>query len=150
LSINSNHRRLVNINENGNLGEATRMILTRVVVPKDLGKGCPGTGQTIWGQTIRHVYLAAVVTAIFVALPQGPVSAAQDTSELIELSLEQLMNVQVTSVARKPQRVSESAAAVHVISSEDIRRSGATSIPELLRNVRGLNVARIDSSKWAI
>jgi iron complex outermembrane recepter protein len=121
------------------------MLSARMVKPKELRKIHPGTGQTI-----RHVYLAAVVSAIFVALPQGPVSAAQSTSELIKLSLEQLMNVEVTSVARKPQRVSESAAAVHVISSEDIRRSGATSIPELLRNVPGLNVARIDSSKWAI
>lgn len=60
------------------------------------------------------------------------------------------MNVNVTSVSKKSQKVSESAAAVHVITSEDIRRSGATSIPELLRNVPGLNVARIDSSKWAI
>jgi iron complex outermembrane receptor protein len=68
----------------------------------------------------------------------------------MELSLEQLMNVKVTSVSKKPQRVSESAAAVHVLTSEDIRRSGATSIPELLRNVPGLHVARIDSSKWAI
>ncbi len=102
------------------------------------------------GSAIRHRCLAAVLSAILAASPFEPVGAAPGEADLIELTLEQLMNVQVTSVAKKPQRVSESAAAVHVITSEDIRRSGATSIPELLRNVPGLSVARIDSSKWAI
>jgi len=60
------------------------------------------------------------------------------------------MNVNIASVSKKSRKVSESAAAVHVITSEDIRRFGATSTPELLRNVPGLNVARIDSNKWAI
>lgn len=90
--------------------------------------------------------LAVVILGI---LPKTAI-ASQGKSDLTDLSLEQLMDVKVTSVSKKPQRVSESAAAVHVITSADIRRSGATSIPELLRNVPGLNVARIDSSKWAI
>lgn len=76
-----------------------------------------------------------------------PLHAAED---LTRLSLEELMNIKITSVAKKPQRLSDSAAAVHVITKDDIRRSTATSIPELLRNVPGLNVARIDSNKWAI
>lgn len=98
----------------------------------------------------RSVYLTAALSGIVFASWLEPSRAAQSQHDLTELSLEQLMNVKVTSVSKKPQRVSESAAAVHVITSEDIRRSGATSIPELLRNVPGLNVARIDSSKWAI
>jgi iron complex outermembrane receptor protein len=56
----------------------------------------------------------------------------------------------VTTVARQPSTVGRSAAAVFVIDQEKIRRSGARSVPELLRLVPGLHVARIDSSKWSI
>ena len=66
------------------------------------------------------------------------------------LSLEQLMAVEITSLAKKPQKFSQAAAAVFVITQEDIRRSGATSIPEVLRMVPGIQVARIDSNKWAV
>lgn len=71
-------------------------------------------------------------------------------SDLMSLSLEELTSLEVTSIGRKPQKVSEMAAAVFVITQEDIRRSGVTSIPEALRMVPGLSVARIDGSKWAI
>src|SRR5437588_9882951 len=60
------------------------------------------------------------------------------------------MNVEVTSVAKRPQRVADAAAAVFVTTQEDIRRSGAASIPEALQMVPGLGVARIDENKWAI
>ncbi|MEW5979529.1 MAG: TonB-dependent receptor [Acidobacteriota bacterium] len=70
--------------------------------------------------------------------------------ELMDFSLEDLMSIEVTSASRKEQKLSEAAAAVYVISQEDIRHSGLSSIPELLRLVPGLQVARIDSNKWAI
>jgi iron complex outermembrane receptor protein len=60
------------------------------------------------------------------------------------------MNIEVTSVSKKEQKTSEAAAAVFVISREDIRRSGALNIPDLLRMVPGLDVAQIDASVWAI
>jgi iron complex outermembrane receptor protein len=60
------------------------------------------------------------------------------------------MNLEVTSAAKKPENFFRTPAAVFVITAEDIRRSGATSIPELLRMVPGLNVAHIDANKWAI
>ncbi|HEX8949495.1 MAG TPA: TonB-dependent receptor [Dissulfurispiraceae bacterium] len=69
---------------------------------------------------------------------------------LRELGLEQLMNIEVTTVTRRESTVGESAAAVYVITQEDIRRSGATTIPELFRRVPGMDVARIDNDKWAI
>lgn len=71
---------------------------------------------------------------------------------LADYSLEQLMNVSVavTSAARKPQKLEDTAAAIHVITQEDIRRSGMISLPELLRMVPGMQVARIDGSTWAI
>ncbi|MEX0828455.1 MAG: TonB-dependent receptor plug domain-containing protein, partial [Haliea sp.] len=75
---------------------------------------------------------------------------ADAVDDLTAMSLESLMDVEVTSVARKPQRLADSAAAIHVISNEDIRRSGATSIPEALRLAPGLQVARINGSAWAI
>ena len=70
--------------------------------------------------------------------------------ELIGLSLEALMDIKVTSVSRKDQKLADAAAAVFVITQDDIRRSGATSIPEALRLAPGVQVARIDSNKWAV
>jgi iron complex outermembrane recepter protein len=69
---------------------------------------------------------------------------------LTELSLEQLMNIEVTSVTKNAQPLSQAAAAVFVLSQEDIRRSGVTTIPEALRMVPGIQVARIDAHRWAI
>ncbi len=85
-----------------------------------------------------------------------PVWAGQQSStvgrqdNVIDLSIEELLNVEVTSVSKKAQLLSEAPAAIFVITSDDLRRSGATSIPEALRMVPGINVARIDSNKWAI
>ena len=81
------------------------------------------------------------------AQSQGPTLT---TAYLKTLTLEELANVQVTSVSRKEQRASEAAAAVHVITEEDIRRSGARSIPEALRLAPNLQVARANSRSWAI
>lgn len=60
------------------------------------------------------------------------------------------MSVRVTSVAKKAQPWSEAAAAIHVITRDDIRRSGATSVPELLRAVPGVHVARIDATRYSV
>ncbi len=69
---------------------------------------------------------------------------------LASLNLDDLLKVEVSSVSRKPQTMADTAAAAYVITGEDIRRSGATSIPEALRLAPGLDVARIGSSGWAI
>jgi iron complex outermembrane recepter protein len=60
------------------------------------------------------------------------------------------MNVEVTSVSKREQKLSQTAAAVFVITQEDIRRSGATNIPDLLRMVPGLDVAQINANTWAV
>lgn len=75
---------------------------------------------------------------------------AQGTPELSSLTMEELMNVRVTSVSKTEEKLSRTAAAVFVITQEDIRRSGATNIPDLLRMVPGLDVAQIDGSTWAV
>lgn len=70
--------------------------------------------------------------------------------EVFEMGLEELLNVKVTSVSKKAQSISDAAAAIFVITNEDIRRSGVTNIPDALRLAPGLHVGRIDSSKWAV
>jgi iron complex outermembrane receptor protein len=71
-------------------------------------------------------------------------------NDLTQVSIENLMNMEVTSVSKKEQKLSQVAAAIFVIAQEDIRHSGATNIPELLRTVPGMNVAQINSNTWAI
>ena len=80
-----------------------------------------------------------------------PAATAQQAGpDLVRASLEDLMNMQITSAGRKEQRAADVAAAVYVITQEQIRRSGATLVPELLRLAPGVQVARLDASKWAI
>jgi len=70
--------------------------------------------------------------------------------DLTEMSLEDLLKVRVTSVSKKEEPLSNAGAAVFVISQDDIRRSGATNIPDILRMVPGVDVARVTASTWAI
>jgi iron complex outermembrane recepter protein len=89
------------------------------------------------------------VAALAIANPEAGL-AQQPASDLMEMSIEDLMNIEVTSVSHKEQRANDVAAAIHVITQDDIRRSGMTTLPELLRLVPGVQVARINSNKWAI
>ena len=91
----------------------------------------------------------ATLTALL-ALAPGAGSAQGVTPDLAALDLEDLMKVEVSSVSRKSQLMSDVAAAVYVISHNDIKRSGATSIPEILRLAPGLQVARVNASAWAV
>jgi iron complex outermembrane recepter protein len=77
---------------------------------------------------------------------QEPSSAAS----VADLDISQLMNTKVTSVSKKEQKLSRVAAAIFVITQAEIRRSGATNIPDLLRMVPGLDVAQINANTWAI
>ncbi len=77
---------------------------------------------------------------------KSPLAARPD---LTERSIEELMNIPVTSFRTK-QPLSASAAAISVITAEDIRRSGATTIPEALRMAPGLEVAKVDAHQWAV
>ncbi|MER0169152.1 MAG: TonB-dependent receptor [Nitrosomonas sp.] len=71
-------------------------------------------------------------------------------NQFLNLSIEELMNVKVTTVSRNPQRLTQVASAVFVITQDDIRRSGATSIPDALRMAPGVQVERVGTDKWAI
>jgi iron complex outermembrane recepter protein len=95
----------------------------------------------------RRPRTIAWITILVIA---GPLSHSQQPGDLTQKSLEDLMNIEITSVSKKEQRTSEAPAAIFVISREDIRRSGALNIPDLLRMVPGVDVAQIDTGKWAI
>jgi len=86
------------------------------------------------------------------APPAYPVQTDQiaQSSRLKGLSIEELMEIDVTSVSRRSEPVSGAAAAITVITSEDIRRSGANNLPDALRIAVGLEVAQSDGSTWAI
>jgi iron complex outermembrane recepter protein len=71
-------------------------------------------------------------------------------SDLTDISIEDLMSIKVTIASKQEEELRRVAAAIHVITQEDIRRSGATSIPEALRLAPGLHVARVDAHNWAI
>jgi len=76
--------------------------------------------------------------------PDGP------SAQLKSLSLEQLGEVEITTVSKRPEEVWQTPAAASVVTADDVRRSGATSIPELLRLVPGVEVARSQSGEWAV
>ncbi len=102
----------------------------------------------------RSVFWMPVIgVALGMAAPMhaaagSPAPDAQ--ADLTGLSIEELLNVEVTSAGRKPQKLEDTATAIHVITREDIRRSGMTGIPELLRMVPGLQVAQINGNTPAI
>jgi iron complex outermembrane recepter protein len=75
---------------------------------------------------------------------------AQTAQDLSRLSMEELVNIEITSVSKRAEPLRNAAAAIYVISGDDIRRAGATSIPDALRLAPNLQVARIDASQYAI
>src|SRR3954447_2755223 len=87
--------------------------------------------------------------AIGICLPMLAIAEPAQL-DLSGATLEDLMNLQITSVSKKEQSLSRAASAIHVITQDDIRRSGATNIPDLLRMVPGVDVARINANTWAI
>ena len=82
----------------------------------------------------------------------GPTQPASETKTLVDLDLDQLMNVQVsvTSVSKKEEDSFQAPAAIFVLTAEDIRRGGFNSLPEALRMVPGLYVARGNADSWTI
>ena len=96
--------------------------------------------------------LASAVVAALTLIPATafPEAPSRPRVDLANLGLEELANLEVTTVSRKSQRLNDAAAAVFVITSEDIRRSGATSVPDALRMVPGMQVGRIATDKWAV
>ena len=97
------------------------------------------------GYTGRLLVLAWLVTSPTAAHAQG-ITAEQ----LALASLEELMNMRITSADRKDERASDVSAAIFVITQEDIRRSGLTKLPEILRLVPGMQIDQVNANEWAV
>ena len=99
--------------------------------------------------------LVSVMASVAVLCPVAGRAAdtappPQSITDLQNLSLDALSNVQVTSVSKRPESLSEAPAAVFVITAADIRRSGAVSLPEVLRLAPNLEVAKINAYSWTV
>jgi iron complex outermembrane receptor protein len=97
----------------------------------------------------KNKWLNQFITASFLYFSSSSI-AYSDQNELMGLSVEDLLNIEVISVAKKAKSLNDSPAAIFVITQDDIKRIGATSVPEALRLAPGLDVARIDANKWAV
>lgn len=100
----------------------------------------------------RSSQIAAIALGLTVsahAFPD-PEDSRPDVISLKTLSLEDLSRIDVTSPSKEPQPAMQSPVAIHVVTSDDIRRSGATTIPDVLRLVPGVEVASIDGNKWSV
>src|SRR5260370_34673692 len=98
--------------------------------------------MTIDNQSVLRVGLALLLG---VAAPVDGLAQSANAHDLLKANLEDLMNMEVTSVSKKEQKLSKAAAAIYVITQEDIRRSGATNIPDLLRIAPGVDMAHVNS-----
>ncbi|MFA5982656.1 MAG: TonB-dependent receptor [Methylococcaceae bacterium] len=99
---------------------------------------------------IQNFCLAVILLSYFSNVLATPKHSKSSAADVTELDISDLLNVQVTSVSKKAKPLSDSPSAIFVISNEDIKRSGVTSIPEALRMAPGIDVARISSNKWAV
>lgn len=97
-----------------------------------LGLACPLTPSLAAGQA------------------DAPIATRTSTAELKKLTLDELLDVAVTSISRRPEPLSKTASAIQVVTAEDIRRAGVTRLPEALRLASNLHVAQIDSTNWAV
>src|SRR3954471_11635762 len=101
----------------------------------------------------RRLWVTLALGIAFVLSTVPPcvhASEASSTQDLKRLSLEELSNIEVTTLSREPEKAAQVPSAIYVITGDDIRRSGATTIAEALRLAPGVEVARIDSDKWSI
>lgn len=104
----------------------------------------------------RNIFLSSLpfLTLLWAAAwlpPSAQAGEAKSKSvSLVDLSIEELSRLPVTSVSRRPAPLATAAASIYVITGEDIRRSGATSLPEALRLAPNLQVARVDARSYAI
>jgi len=99
---------------------------------------------------IRTRGLGILLSAGFALAPTAATAITADDVDPFALSPEQLFQAEVISASRSPEAVWDAAAAIYVVTAAEIERSGATSIPEALRLVPGVQVARFNSSGWAV
>lgn len=100
---------------------------------------------------MKNINLIIIFTIALWLLPNSQVMSGKARgSQFLDLSIEELMNVKVTTVSRRAQKLTEVASAVFVITQDDIRRSGVTNIPDALRMAPGVQVERSSTNQWAV
>src|SRR5579859_2868890 len=92
---------------------------------------------------------ALAITVAWLGLPIGN-ACGQSVEELRDLSIDQLANIEISSVSKSAEPLSDAPAAIYVISHDDVMRAGATTLPEMLRMAPNLEVAQIDATSYAI
>jgi iron complex outermembrane receptor protein len=119
------------------------------MIPKSLSSR---SSRSTLRRSVQAFGIWLTLTPLFLqsAWAGDPQKDRNNGGNLKQLSMEQLGNVEVTTASKEPEEVWRTPAAIYVITQEDIRRSGATSIPEILRLAPGVEVARIDSDHWAV
>lgn len=112
---------------------------------------CRSVIQQRYGRCARRMVCVGA-SALVAAAMTTSVSAqdSESSDDLLDLDLDALVNIEVTSVSKKAQKMTDAAAAIAVVTGEDVRKSGATSIPDALRLVPGLQVAQVNSGSFAI
>lgn len=91
------------------------------------------------------------LVAVLLGMAFGPCHVANAADDpFFDLELTEVLNLEITSVSKKPQTVSQAAAAIFVITSDDIRRSGARTIPDVLRMAPGIQVGQISNNVWGV
>ncbi len=107
--------------------------------------------KSTWWSTVSTIVVSLLLLA---SMEQSRADVPQQRSEsqgqLKQLSLEELGNLEVTTASKEPETLRKVPAAIYVITQEDIRRSGATSLPEVLRLAPGVEVAQVDSDHWSV
>src|SRR5947207_3220300 len=101
-----------------------------------------------WRLIARGGAIAFLLARISSSIGQTSTQTASEIEALKKLPLEDLLKIEVTTVSKRPEALSASPSAVQVITSDDIRRSGASSLPEALRLASNLQVAQMDSHQW--
>ena len=112
----------------------------------------PGTGALSprSAKLFIRAYFAVALSALAIAVLAQEPAREGSLNSLKHMSLEELMDIEVTSVSKRPEKLQDAASAIQVITGEDIRRSGASSLPEALRLADNLDVAQQNSHDWAI
>jgi iron complex outermembrane receptor protein len=105
--------------------------------------------RTVAKQVLSHLAASGLFWLVSVS-SSGAANASSQPDQLKSLSLEELGNVEVTTVSKVPEAVWQTPAAVYVLTRDDIRRSGATTLPDLLRTVPGVDVAELQGNQWAV
>lgn len=106
--------------------------------------------ETMPSLSCRSLRQLSIASCVFLLFVECAAAAEAVPADIENLSINELMQMEVSSVSRKSESLSNTAAAAFIISQDDIRRSGVTSIPEALRLAPGIDVAQINSSSWAI